>query len=134
MSEENAEMVRGFYASFDQIAESGEAHSWALGYLDPDCEYQPVEEAGAIRGHKALAEWAQRWLEPWTNYSVQVEEIIDGGEIVVAGITVSGRGRTSGVEINQRFFNVFEMREGRIRRWREYLVRNEALEAAGLSE
>ena len=91
-------------------------------------------EVDAIRGHEALIEWTERWLEAWSSYSDQVEEIIDGGEIVVAAVSISGRGRTSDVEIRQRFFHVFEMREGRILRLREYLDRDSALEVAGLSE
>ncbi len=127
------EIVRAQYASFGQITEGGEVHSWVLGYFER-CEYRPVEEVDAIRGHEALIEWTERWLEAWSSYSDQVEEIIDGGEIVVAAVSTSGRGRASGVEIHQRFFHVFEMREGRILRLREYLDRDSALEAAGLSE
>ena len=134
MSQENVEIVQAQYASFDQITEGGGVHSWVLGYFDPDCEYRPVEEVDAIRGHEALIEWTERWLEAWSSYSEQVEEIIDGGEIVVAAVSTGGRGRTSGVEIRQRFFHVFEMREGRILRMREYLDREPALEAAGLQE
>ena len=104
MSEENVEIVRAQYTSFGQITEGGEVHSWVLGYFDPNCEYRPVEEVDAIRGHEALIEWTERWLEAWSSYSDQVEEIIDGGEIVVAAVSISGRGRTSGVEIRQRFF------------------------------
>ena len=103
-----------------------------FGYFDPNCEYRPLEEVDAIRGHEALIEWTERWLEAWSSYSDQVEEIIDGGEIVVAAVSFSGRGRTSGVEIRQRFFHVFEMREGRILRLHEYLDRYSALEAAGI--
>jgi len=134
MSEENVEIVRAQYTSFGQITEGGEVDSWVLGYFDPNCEYRPVEEVDAIRGHEALIEWTERWLEAWSSYSDQVEEIIDGGEIVVAAVSISGRGRTSGVEIRQRFFHVFEMREGRILRLREYLDLDSALEAAGLGK
>ena len=129
MSQENVEIVRAQYASFGQLAEGGEVHSWVLGYFDPNCEYRPVEEVNAVCGHQALIGWTKRWLEAWSSYSDRVEEIIDGGEIVVAAISINGRGRTSGVEIRQRFFHVFEMREGRILRLREYLG-----EAAGLRE
>ena len=134
MSQENVEIVRAHYASFGQVADGGEVHSWVLGYFDPNCEYRPVEEVDAVCGHQALIGWTKRWLEAWSSYSDRVEEIIDRGEIVVAAISIHGRGRTSGVEIRQRFFHVFEMREGRILRMREYLDRNSALEAAGLSE
>ena len=134
MSQENVELVRAQYALFGQLAEGGEVHSWVLSYFDPNCEYRPVEEVDAVCGHQALIGWTKRWLEAWSSYSDRVEEIIDGGEIVVAVISIHGRGRTSGVEIRQRFFHVFEMREGRILRLREYLDRDSALEAAGLRE
>jgi ketosteroid isomerase-like protein len=134
MSHENVEIIRAHYASFSRLAERDEIHSHVLGYFDQNCEYRPVEEIDAIRGHEALIEWIERWLEPWSSYGEQVKEVIDGGEIMIAAVSMSGRGRTSGVEIRQRFFHVFEMREGRILRMREYLDRNSALEAAGLSE
>jgi ketosteroid isomerase-like protein len=134
VSHENVEIVRAQYASFSRLAERDEIHSHVLGYFDPNCEYRPVEEIDAIRGHEALIEWIERWLEAWSSFRAEVEEIIDGGELVVAEVSTSGRGRTSGVEIRQRFFHVFEMREGRILREGEYLDRDSALEAAGLSE
>jgi ketosteroid isomerase-like protein len=134
MSQENVEIVRAQYASFGQLAESGEVRSWVLSYFDPNCEYRPVEEVDAVCGHQALIGWTKRWLEAWSSYSDTVEEIIDGGEIVVAAISITGRGRTSGIEVRQRFFHVFEMHEGRILRLREYLDRDSALEAAGLRE
>ena len=75
MSQENVEIVRAQYASFGQITEGGKVHSWVLGYFDPNCEYRPVEEVDAIRGHEALIEWTERWLEAWSSYGDQVEEI-----------------------------------------------------------
>jgi ketosteroid isomerase-like protein len=134
MSEENVELVRALYASFGQLAEGGEVHSWVHTYFDPDCEYRPVEELDPVCGDEAVIEYVERWLGAWSRYSEQVEEIIDGGEIVVTAIRISASGRTSGIEIRQRFFHVFEIREARILRLREYLDRNTALEAAGLSE
>lgn len=92
-----------------------------------------MEEIDAIRGHEAPIEYFERWLGAWRSFRVEVEEIIDGGELVVAAVSTDGLGRTSGVEIRQRFFHVFEMHEGRILRMREYLDRDSALEAAGLS-
>jgi ketosteroid isomerase-like protein len=53
--------------------------------------------------------------------------------MVVTAITVHGRGRESGLSISQRLFQVLEVRGDRILRVREYLSRDQALEAAGLS-
>ena len=134
MLHENVEIVRAHYASFSRLSERDEIHAHVLGYYDPNCEYRPVEEIDAVCGHEAMMEWIARWLDAWNSFRIDVGEIIDGGELVVAEASTSGRGRTSGAEIHQRFFHVFEMREGRILRQGEYLTRSLALEAAGLSE
>ena len=134
MSEANVEIVREQHAVFDELIEGREIGSWVYGYFDPTCEYRPVEELELVCGHQALIEWTERWLEAWSSYSESIEEIIDGGEVVFSASTVNARGRTSGLEIHQRVFYVFEMREGKILRLVEYLDRDEALEAAGLRE
>ena len=133
MSEENVEVVRALYASFELLPEGGEVDSWVHRYFDPDCQYQPVEEISPVCGHDAVIAWVERWLEAWSSATNQIEEIIDDGEIVVAAVRIRNSGRTSGIETDQRLFYVFEMREGRIRRMREFLDREPALEAAGLS-
>jgi ketosteroid isomerase-like protein len=134
MSQEHVEIVRAMWASFSRLAEGGEIRSYVLGYYEPNCEYRPVEEKDAIRGHEALIEYFERWLDAWSSFRGEVEEIIDGGELVLAEISLSGRGRTSGIEVPMRFFHVYEMHEGRILRMRESMDRDSALEAAGLSE
>ena len=62
----------------------------------------------------------------------EIDEIIEAGETIVAAIRVHGRGRASGLQISQRLFDVFEFRDGRVLRVREYLRADQALEAAGL--
>ena len=130
----NAAIVRSMYAAFSRLAHNGEIASYVAEYFDPDCEYQPVEEAGTIRGHGSIIRWNQRWLEAWADNWDEVDQTIENGEMVVAAIRVHGRGRKSGVEISQRLFDVFELRDGKIVRVKEYLDRHQALEAAGLSE
>ena len=45
-----------------------------------------------------------------------------------------GRAKLSGIETDETFGVVFTIRDGKIARGREYRTREEALEAAGLSE
>ena len=130
----NAAIVRSMYAAFSRLAQNGEIASYVAEYFDSDCEYQPVEETGTIRGHDSLIRWNQRWLEAWDDNWDEVDQTIETGEMVVAAIRVHGRGRKSGVEISQRLFDVFELRDGKIVRMTEYLDRHQALEAVGLSE
>jgi ketosteroid isomerase-like protein len=130
----NAGIVRSLYAAFSRLAQGGEPASYVATYFDADCEYRPIEEARTVRGHDELICWVERWLEAWDDAWDEVDEIIEAGEVVVATIRVHGRGRKSGVEISQQLYDVFELRDGRVLRIREYLDHAEALEAAGLRE
>jgi ketosteroid isomerase-like protein len=128
----NAAVVRSLYAAFSRLAGDGDAASYVEAYFHPDCEYRSVEETAVIRGHDGLIRWVARWLEAWEHTWDQVDEVIEAGGTVVAAIRVHGRGRRSGMEISHRQFDVFELGRGRIRRIREYLDPEQALEDAGL--
>jgi ketosteroid isomerase-like protein len=134
MSGENVELVRAQLASFQALGGGGDIRSHFLRFFASDAEYWPVEEGAAICGHDALIRYTERWLDAWETYRDQVNEIIDGGELVLGATTVYGRGTGSGVPVAQTMFYVFEIRDAKITRLREYLDRDEALEAAGLSE
>ena len=131
-SPRNAPIVRSLYAAFSRLAQNGAVEAYVTRHFDPACEYWPVEEVSPIRGHDALTGWIERWLEAWDDAWDVVEEIIEDGEVVVAATRVHGRGRRSGMEISQRLFDVFELRDGKVLRVTEYLDREEALQAAGL--
>ena len=134
MSQENVDAVRSMYAGFSELVRDGGVASYVCEHYDPDCVYRPIEEQGAIHGRDALVRWIERWLEAWEEYADEIDEIDEAGDLVFAAVWVHGRGRGSGLEISQRIFHVFEMRDNRILRLDEHLNRREALEAAGLSE
>ena len=61
--------------------------------------------------------------------------MIDAGEDkVVAVVRISGRAKLSGVETDLTYAALCTIRDGKVARGREYWTRDEALEAAGLSE
>jgi ketosteroid isomerase-like protein len=129
---ENAAIVRSVYAAFNGLVNSGGIESYVETHFHPDCEYEPVEEASALRGHSALTSWVERWFEAWDDAWDEIIEVIAAGRMVVAAIRVHGRGRKSGMEISQKLFDVHDLRDGKVVRIREYLTREKALEAAGL--
>ena len=66
---------------------------------------------------------------------MEVDEYIEAGhDVLVAAFVAHGRGAESGMHVNQRMFHVWDMRNGKVLRCREYLERDDALTAAGLSE
>ena len=125
-------MIRSSYAAFSELAHGGDIPSYVATYYEPDAEYEPVEEAGPIRGHDALVRYLERWSDAWEELRARPDELIVRDDVVFAAVSVHGRGGGSGTEVNQHFFHVTEVRNGRIGRMREYLDRGEALSAAGL--
>ncbi len=134
MSKENVEVVervRRLFAAFNE-------RDWdALSAeLDPEVEYAPVEEHATFHGREAFTEYAKGWLEAWETFLAEAEEIeiTRAGDRVFIAMRFRGSGKGSGVEIDDRFFWDGELRGGRLYRISEYTDRQEALEAAGLSE
>ena len=98
-------------------------------------EWYPIEEGHSLsRGHEAAIRVRRSWLENWDGYQIDVEDMKDGGDSVVACLHLTGRGKMSGVEVDLRLYMHFKLRGGKIVYLCEYADRGEALEAAGLSE
>ena len=71
--------------------------------------------------------------EAWKSFRYEIEEYIEAGEHVVTPFTNYLQGR-DGIEVQARGTWVWTLREGAIVRVTLYQERQEALEAAGLSE
>ena len=87
-------------------------------------------------GKEAMRAYLQDWLDTFEDFRVESRrEVIDGGaDTVVAVLKASGRARQSGVETELGYAVVYTIRDGKIARGRAFMERDEALEAAGLSE
>jgi ketosteroid isomerase-like protein len=69
-----------------------------------------------------------------TTRAFEIHELIDAGDRVLAAQTLRGRGKQSGAEANWQVWNVWTFREGKIVHGQGFTSRDQALEAAGLSE
>jgi ketosteroid isomerase-like protein len=137
MSQENVELIRRVFDIFNRVGASGDLTELVQvqrEFADPAIEYTPVVEGVRICGHEDLLGYWQRWFEPWDEIRWDIEEVIDAGEQVIAVLTIVARGKGSGMEITGRAFPVFDVRDGKIARVREHLMRDEALAAVGLSD
>jgi ketosteroid isomerase-like protein len=123
MSQENVDAIRGLFAAL-------ESQDWeaALGLFDPEVEWSPTE--GTFRGPEGVLKSLAEWLAPWEEHHIEAEEFAEAGDEVLAVVRLSGRVAGSGTRIDQRFFQVYALRDGKIVRMLEFLRRAEALEAA----
>ncbi len=129
MSQENVAVVLRNIETFEHDEEA-----W-LSTADPALEWYPIEEGHSLsRGHEAAIRVRRSWLENWEGHQVDVEEMKDRADSVVACLHLTGRGKMSGVEVDLRVYMHFKLRDGKIVYVYEYADRGEALEAAGLPE
>jgi ketosteroid isomerase-like protein len=127
MSQESVELIGRLFAALDR--QDWEA---VLGFFDPEVEWSPTE--GTFRGLEGVITSMVEWLEPWEEHHIDAEEFTEAGDEVLAVVHLTGRGAGSGMEIDQRFFQVYAVRNGKIIRMVEFVTREAALEAAGISE
>jgi ketosteroid isomerase-like protein len=134
MSEKNVEIVREFTRLFD----AGDRESWRR-YFHPDVVWDMSASghvlAGVYHGYEGVEKFFVDWLSTWDDYKVETREVIDAGDAVITVAHQRGRGKGSGVVIERDFFGVWELRDGKVSRFRDVgPSRNAAIKAAGLSE
>jgi ketosteroid isomerase-like protein len=128
MSEENVEVVR---ATFEAYGRGDYAEAAAC--LAPDVLWEIGQEMPA-RGPEAVRAMWERWDSEWEELRTVPEEFIDAGDEVVVTVHYWGRGRSSGIEYEERLYDVYTLRDGKCVRKVEFKERSEALRAAGLEE
>jgi uncharacterized protein len=126
MREENVEVIRRLFAAVER-----DDYESVLPFFDPEVEWLPTE--GTYRGHEGVVASFIEWMEPWDEHTVKLEEATGSGDRVLAVVRLTGRGGQSGMEIDQLFFQVYTVHEGKILRMIEFVDRAPAVEAAGLS-
>jgi uncharacterized protein len=133
MSQENVEIVK----QFTRLFEAGDRDEWRA-YFDPDVVWDAsatnMPAAGVYHGHQGIEQFFRDWLGTWKDYDMATREYIDAGDAVVVVFRQTGTGRISGVRTERDFFGVYDLRESKVVQFRQYESREEALEAAGLSE
>ena len=90
---------------------------------------------GKFRGTAEVAAFWSKCLEAWDSLEFD-DELTDAGERVLAAITpMAMRGKGSGVAVEfPRHWHVFTLRDEQVVRDAIFFDKDEALEAAGLSE
>jgi ketosteroid isomerase-like protein len=104
----------------------------------PDFEWYPALiralDGGGVRGREGVERFVVDTRENWEELQIIAEEFRDLGDRVLVLGRMKGRGKGSGVPVDQPFVSILDFRGDRIWRSQVYLDHVEGLEAAGLSE
>ena len=74
----------------------------------------------------------ERWDSTWDGLETVPEDFLDAGDQVLVTVFYSARGRGSGIEYEERLFDVYSLSDGQCVRKREFRQRSDAVEATGL--
>ena len=131
MSQENVELVK----EFTRLFEEGDREAWR-DYFAPDVVWDTSESgmpwADVFYGHEGVERFFRDWLGTWRDFELATREYLDAGDAVVIVFRQRGTGRGSGVRIERDFYAVYDLRDSKVVRFRQYESRDQALEAAGL--
>ncbi|HEX3562375.1 MAG TPA: nuclear transport factor 2 family protein [Solirubrobacterales bacterium] len=131
MSRENVELVREGYAAWER----GDIDGIVEG-VTPDVEIvQPPEvpDSKTYRGKAGVVEAFADWPKQWDEFRAELLEVIDISDTKVVSVTRHYL-RARDIDIEQEVAYVHTFRGDLIVRWEMFFTRDEALEAAGLSE
>ncbi len=103
-----------------------------LARMDPSFEWRPLENspvARVHRGHDQVRHYVEDWLATFESLRLELEELTEAGEHVVAVVLGHGRGRVSELALESRFCQLWTIREGLALRMEEYSTREAAFAA-----
>jgi ketosteroid isomerase-like protein len=111
-----------------------------LEEIDPEVEWRGalqalLESEGTVyRGHEGVRQWVRDIDEALADIRLDLPEIRDLGDRIVAIGWLRARGKASGAETESPFGCVVEWKNRKATRLVSFLSQAEALEAAGLRE
>jgi len=132
MSQENLEIVRRVYDALN--------HSdWDAAFeaAKPDVELVPPDRSPAsapVRGVEEVRAWAADQQETVGDLSIEVEELIEADQSIVALIRLRIRPHGADADFELRIAHLWTLRGGQLVRCEVFPEREKALEAAGLRE
>jgi uncharacterized protein len=128
MAPGNADLIRPIY------------EEWARGnwrstfeVYDDHMEWGWSDEfpdiAGVWEDHRDPNPRLRTWLSGWETWRVEADDYLEIGDFVVVLASYRGRGKTSGVEVDQEGAHVFQIRDGKVMRLEIFADRQKAIDS-----
>jgi uncharacterized protein len=130
VSQDNIELARRGYEAFNR----GDIEGF-LEFIHPDVELdegQDLPDRGIYQKHEGFLANMQAWSDVFEELRFEPEELIEVDDRLLVLVRVTGRGRGSGAEFDQRQAHVWTIRDSKGIRLEFYADRNEAEKATGL--
>jgi ketosteroid isomerase-like protein len=132
MSQENVEIVRRIYAGWGNgdLSVGVDAFDRHLVFIvSPD-----FPAFGVFVGLEEIRGFMRDFLEQWEQATFEAKRLQAVGDTVLAHVVQHSKGKTSGIEGDLPYFQLFTFRGKKIVRIESMIGQREALEAVGLAE
>jgi ketosteroid isomerase-like protein len=135
MSQENVELVRKEWKAWM----AGSPYELGnMSWIDTDVVYDddilPDHVGETYHGHAGMRKAWGIATEPWENFKAELDWARDAGEEVVSCHRARGRGKESGIEMQDHYAYVWRFKDGKVVYLKSYRNPDDALKAAGLLE
>lgn len=131
MSAENVEVVRDGYARFIATGEPV-ADSMSPDFVWDMSTFRDWPERKTYEGVEGTREFLTDWISAWEDWHLELVDLVDAGDDVVAIVHQSGRSKATGLPVDMTFAQVWTVEDGKQTRMRMYADPEEALRAAGV--
>jgi ketosteroid isomerase-like protein len=131
ISEQNVAIIRLAYLNF-QATGRFEAQVATPDFVWDMSNYAGWTERQVYEGAEGAQSFFAEWTAAWEHWEVEVEELRDAGDRVVAVLRQRGRSKVSGIPLDQSLAQVWTLRDGMLARADMYSDPAEALRAADL--
>lgn len=122
MAGTSKELVEGIYAAFAAGDMAAFTDSLAPDVLWNEAENYPYADRNPYRGAQDIMEGVfGRTAEDWNGFSVQINEIVDGGNRVVAMGRYEGTHRQTGKRLDVQAAHVWTIENGKVVRFQQYI-------------
>ncbi|HEY5712634.1 MAG TPA: nuclear transport factor 2 family protein [Allosphingosinicella sp.] len=121
MSAENVAVVRDLYDGFAAGNVGAVLGAMSADIVWNEAENFPYADGNPYVGPQAIAEGVfARCIGEWDGFTVNVEEILDAGDTVVALGRYAGLCKGSGKVLDAQFSHVWRVADGKVTRFQQY--------------
>jgi ketosteroid isomerase-like protein len=127
-----------------EIVQRGYEHFGATGEMLPEIlhpdfvwdmsKFDGWPEQQTYAGLDGARQFIADWSEAWEDWELEVKDLLDAGDQVVAVMLQRGRARTTGMRVDMEFAMVWSFLEGQEIRMEMYARASDALEATRLQD
>ena len=132
MSAENVAIVKSIYEAFargDVAAVLGRMSSDVLWH---EAENFPYADRNPYRGPEAVAAGVfARCVGEWNGFAVKMDDLIDGGDRIVALGRYSGQNKATGRHMNPQAVHVWTVKAGKVVAFQQYIDTLDVARATG---